>query len=594
MSKLYELIKKFCQDGVEFKKLEECCNILDRKRKPVTKAAREAGEYPYYGANGIQDYVSDYIFDGVFVLVGEDGSVITTGGTPVVNWAEGRIWVNNHAHIIEEREGVLLRYLYHYIQTIDVTQLIHGNIPKLTGGDFKALKIAVPPLEVQHEIVHILDSFTLLTAELTAELTARKSQYEFYRDKLLTFSNDTLECKLKDICDIFLGLTSTPNYTDAGVKFISAQNTSNDFLDLKNVKYISETDFENATSNAKPQRGDLLFTRVGSNLGHPVIVETDEKLCIFVSLGYLRIRNNEKVIIGYLKHWMNTDLFWSQVRKNVHGAAKVNLNTGWLKEFRISLPPLETQERIVHVLDNFETICTDLNIGLPAEIEARKKQYEYYRDLLLTYVETGNMLETDRQTDRQSVIKLLQYVFGYVHLTLDNIAENCDRQRKPVAKGKREAGKYPYYGASGIVDYVSDYIFDGDYLLVSEDGANLLARTTPIAFSISGKNWVNNHAHVLKFDTYELRRYVEIYLNSIDLSKFISGGAQPKLNQENLNKIVIPVPKEEKVKDIVNILDRFDILCNDLSAGLPAEIEARQKQYEYYRDKLLSYKELPK
>ncbi len=396
MSKLYELIKKFCPDGVEFKKLEECCNILDRKRKPVTKAAREAGEYPYYGANGIQDYVSDYIFDGVFVLVGEDGSVITTGGTPVVNWAEGRIWVNNHAHIIEEREGVLLRYLYHYIQTIDVTQLIHGNIPKLTGGDFKALKIAVPPLEVQHEIVHILDSFTLLTAELTA----RKSQYEFYRDKLLTFSNDTLECKLKDICDIFLGLTSTPNYTDAGVKFISAQNTSNDFLDLKNVKYISETDFENATSNAKPQRGDLLFTRVGSNLGHPVIVETDEKLCIFVSLGYLRIRNNEKVIIGYLKHWMNTDLFWSQVRKNVHGAAKVNLNTGWLKEFRISLPPLETQERIVHVLDNFEAICTDLNIGLPAEIEARKKQYEYYRDLLLTYVETGNMLETDRQTDR--------------------------------------------------------------------------------------------------------------------------------------------------------------------------------------------------
>ena len=77
-------------------------------------------------------------------------------------------------------------------------------------------------------------------------------------------------------------------------------------------------------------------------------------------------------------------------------------------------------------------------------------------------------------------------------------------------KRKKRSRKYPYYGASGIVDYVSDYIFDGDYLLVSEDGANLLARTTPIAFSISGKNWVNNHAHVLKFDTYELRRYVEI------------------------------------------------------------------------------------
>ena len=187
MNRVNELIKEYCPDGVEIRCLEDCCNLLDKKRKPITKAAREAGEYPYYGANGIQDYVANYIFDGTFVLVGEDGSVITKSGTPVVTWAEGKIWVNNHAHIIEEKDGVMLRYLYHYLQTIDVTSLIHGNIPKLTGGDFKALKIAVPPLEVQREIVHILDSFALLTAELTAELTARQKQYEYYRDKLLYF-----------------------------------------------------------------------------------------------------------------------------------------------------------------------------------------------------------------------------------------------------------------------------------------------------------------------------------------------------------------------------------------------------------------------
>lgn len=127
-------------------------------------------------------------------------------------------------------------------------------------------------------------------------------------------------------------------------------------------------------------------------------------------------------------------------------------------------------------------------------------------------------------------------------------------------------------------------------MLVSEDGANLLVRNTPIAFSISGKNWVNNHAHVLKFDSYELRKYVEIYLNSIDLSKFISGGAQPKLNQENLNKIPIPVPCMERVKYVVDILEHFDTLCNNLIFGLPAEIKARQKQYEYYLDKLTTFK----
>ena len=173
---------------------------------------------------------------------------------------------------------------------------------------------------------------------------------------------------------------------------------------------------------------------------------------------------------------------------------------------------------------------------------------------------------------------------------ISEICVNCDSKRKPVTSGKRVAGKYPYYGASGIVDSVEDYIFEGDYLLVSEDGANLLARRTPIAFSISGKNWVNNHAHVLKFNTYEERKFVEYYLNMIDLSKFISGGAQPKLNQQNLNQIPIPIPPLSEQQRIVDILDRFDALVNDLSAGLPAEIEARRKQYEYYRDTLLTFK----
>ena len=142
-NKLEELIKKLCPNGVEYKKLEDCCNILDNERKPVTKSARIKGEYPYYGANGIQDYVSDYILDGTFVLVGEDGSVINKNGNPVVTWAEGKIWVNNHAHVIKEKENVLLRYLYHYIQTINVSVLIHGNIPKLNQGDFRNLRIAV-------------------------------------------------------------------------------------------------------------------------------------------------------------------------------------------------------------------------------------------------------------------------------------------------------------------------------------------------------------------------------------------------------------------------------------------------------------------
>ncbi len=173
--------------------------------------------------------------------------------------------------------------------------------------------------------------------------------------------------------------------------------------------------------------------------------------------------------------------------------------------------------------------------------------------------------------------------------TLESLAENLDSMRKPVTSSLREAGNVPYYGASGIVDYVNEYIFDGDFLLISEDGANLIARNTPIAFSISGKSWVNNHAHVLKFNTYADRRFVEYYLNSIDLTPFISGAAQPKLNQKNLNSIKIPNPSPGKKARIVSILDKFDTLTTSISEGLPKEIALRKKQYAYYRDQLLTF-----
>ena len=117
----------------------------------------------------------------------------------------------------------------------------------------------------------------------------------------------------------------------------------------------------------------------------------------------------------------------------------------------------------------------------------------------------------------------------------------------------------------------------------------MLARNTPIAFSIGGKSWVNNHAHILRFDTYAERRYIEYYLNSIDLTPYISGAAQPKLNKRNLEGILVPNPKIEQKEKIVQLLDKFDALTTSLTEGLPREIELRQKQYEYYRDALLSF-----
>ena len=268
MNRINELIKEYCPDGVEIRCLEDCCNLLDKNRKPIAKASRETGEYPYYGANGIQDYVANYIFDGTFVLVGEDGSVITKAGTPVVTWAKGKIWVNNHAHIIEEKDGVMLRYLYHYLQTIDVTSLVHGNIPKLTGGDFKTLKIAIPPLKIQHEIVHVLDSFTLRTAELTAELTARKKQYQFYRDKLLTFSENEIKYLplgelYPDIRNGFVG-TVTPFFSNKenGVLYLRGTNVHDGVIGNEDVVYVSK-EFHEKHNRTELKSDDIIMVQSG-------------------------------------------------------------------------------------------------------------------------------------------------------------------------------------------------------------------------------------------------------------------------------------------------------------------------------------------
>ena len=181
-------------------------------------------------------------------------------------------------------------------------------------------------------------------------------------------------------------------------------------------------------------------------------------------------------------------------------------------------------------------------------------------------------------------------MFGYAIVNLSDISTNYDNLREPITKHKRNIGKYPYYGASGIVDYVDDYLFEGNYLLISEDGANLISRNTPIAFSITGKNYVNNHAHVLKFSNKYIQKYVEIYLNASDLSKYISTAAQPKLTKYNLDLIPIPLPNTDTIIMIVDVLLKFENICSDLKFGIPAEIDARQKQYEYYRDKLLTFK----
>jgi type I restriction enzyme S subunit len=315
-------------------------------------------------------------------------------------------------------------------------------------------------------------------------------------------------------------------------------------------------------TKAQIPSGSLLVTCIGADMGKTVINAND---CITNQQINAIILTDDSVQIGYLFHVLSAMRDTLRRQGELGGGTMPLINKSDFSRIIVPIPcpenpkkSLEIQAEIVRILDTFTELTT--------ELKARKKQYNYYRDQLLSFEE------------------------GEVEWkALGELAENLDSKRKPITSGLRESGEIPYYGASGIVDYVKDYIFDGDFLLISEDGANLLARSTPIAFSVSGKSWVNNHAHVLKFETYAERRYVEYYLNSIDLTPYISGAAQPKLNQKNLNSIRIPNPSLEKKELIVEILDKFDTITSSLSEGLPREIKLRQQQYEYYRDLLLSF-----
>ncbi|BBJ22680.1 restriction endonuclease subunit S [Candidatus Nitrotoga sp. AM1P] len=355
--------------------------------------------------------------------------------------------------------------------------------------------------------------------------------------------------------------TGVAEYYDGDIPWLRTQEV--DFGEIwdTGVK-ITEAGLKNSSANWIPENCVIvaMYGATVGKIGVNKIPMSTNQACANIQL------NGNIANYRYVFHFLSSQY---EYIKSLGEGSQTNINAGIVKKLPIPIPCPENPERslkiqaeIVRILDTF----TELIAELTAELTARKKQYNYYRDQLLSFEE------------------------GEVEWkTLGDLAENLDSMRKPITSGLRDPGDIPYYGASGIVDYVKGYIFDGDFLLVSEDGANLLARNTPIAFSINGKSWVNNHAHILKFETYAERRYVEYYINSIDLTPYISGAAQPKLNKKNLESISIPNPSPEEKERIVTILDKFDALANSIREGLPREIALRQKQHEHYRDLLLSF-----
>lgn len=302
-------------------------------------------------------------------------------------------------------------------------------------------------------------------------------------------------------------------------------------------------------------KGDVLVCE-GGYPGRAAIWEQDEP--IYFQKALHRVRFHQTEHNKWFLYYLHACDLYGTLKKHFSGTGIQHFTGEALSQFELPLPPLSELRRIVGILDEAFDGIAAAKANTEKNLQNARALFESHQHSVFS------------QRNRQ-----------WAETTVDKLSTNLDSMRVPITKGDRISGEYPYYGASGIVDYVDDYIFDGDTLLISEDGANLLMRSTPIAFSVSGKYWVNNHAHILKFENMTTQRFVEFYLNSIKLDEYITGAAQPKLNQKALNSIPIPMPKSIVAQ--TTIVENIEALF----------VETRRLE-SVYRRKLTALDELKK
>ena len=389
MSKLDKPLRELCPDGVEHKKLVDAVSI-ERGKRVVRSQLSISGKYPVY-QNSLTPlgYHTDYNYNANTTFI------IVAGAAGEIGFSDKAFWAADDCFTVVCPENVLNRYIYHLLlnnQNQLASKVRKASIPRLSRSAIENLVIPIPPLDVQCEIVRILDNFTNLTAELTAELTARKTQYAYYRDKLLKAETNAYKYKLGEIATVTklagFEFTNYVTYSENGnIIALRGLNVKNGRLDLHDVKYVDKSDFSKL-ERSKLHIGDMLFTYVGT-VGQVAIVDEEDKYYLAPNVALIRC-NKEVLLPQYMKYYFQTTRFWDkQIRRLLQSSSMQNIPMEKIRKFEIAVPPLDVQNRIVNVLDNFEKICSDLNIGLPAEIEARQKQYEYYRDKLLTFKEVA-------------------------------------------------------------------------------------------------------------------------------------------------------------------------------------------------------------
>jgi len=381
MNKIEELIRQLCPEGVEFSQLKEYCEVLRGKRL-TKKELSEEGDYP--------------VFHGGLIPLGRYSEynrkanqtmVINTGSVGEVVWSSVDFWSSDGTFVIKTSNNINDKFLYYFLKTQEPylkTQKREGGVPTISRETVENLSIPIPPLPVQQEIVNILDTFTQLEAELEAELEARKKQYEYYRNELLSFGDEVEWKTLGEVGEFIRGNgLQKKDFTQSGVGCIHYGQIYTYYGTFTHTtkSFVSE---EAAKKFKKAQKGDVIIATTSENVEDvckTVVWLGDEEICISGETYIFKHTQNPK----YIAYYLQTPMFFNYKKQYITGTKVIRLHGNKLEKFPIPIPPLAEQERIVSILDKFDALVNDISIGLPAEIEARRKQYEYYREKLLSF-----------------------------------------------------------------------------------------------------------------------------------------------------------------------------------------------------------------
>lgn len=388
MKNLETLIQELCPDGVEFVKLGEVCEIK-RGIRVVKKDLQETGKIPVY-----QNSLVPLGYKDEFNYPSNVAFVISAGAAGDVGYSQVPFWAADDCLTITCPSNIENKYVYYFLKNYEYklkSKVRKASIPRLSRKVVDDLEIPLPPIEVQTKIVRILDKFTSLEAELEAELDCRKRQYEYYRDKLLSFDNvggqEVKWKKIGEFCDTLSGFPfDSSKFQTSGIKLMRGKNVKRGYFDFNedDDRYWESPD---GLEKYLLQDKDIIISMDGSLVGKSFAMLSKKHLPLLLVQRVARVRAKSVNQI-YLFHNI-AHRFSGYVDKKKTGGAIPHVSMKDIQNFSIPVPSLQEQERIATILDRFESLTTSLQSGLPAEIAARRQQYEHYRDKLLTFKRKG-------------------------------------------------------------------------------------------------------------------------------------------------------------------------------------------------------------